>query len=121
LNSLPQFTIAIDGVDIDFIHVRFRHENALPLVTTHGWPGSVFELHETVGPLTNPTSYGGTADDAFHLVLPSLPGYGCSSEATELGWDSNRIARAWAALMSKLGYSRYVAQGVDVGPFLTIS
>jgi pimeloyl-ACP methyl ester carboxylesterase len=119
LNALPQFTTEIDGVDIHFIHVRSRHENALPLIMTHGWPGSVIELLETVGPLTDPTSHGGTPEDAFHLVLPSLPGYGFSGEPTELGWDSGRIARAWAELMDRLGYTRYVAQGGDVGASVT--
>ncbi len=119
LNALPQFTTEIDGVEIHFIHVRSRHENALPLIMTHGWPGSVIELLETVGPLTDPTKYGGTAADAFHLVLPSLPGYGFSGEPTELGWDSGRIARAWAKLMERLGYTRYVAQGGDVGADVT--
>jgi len=119
LNALAQFTTEIDGVRIHFIHVRSRHENALPLIMTHGWPGSVIELLETVGPLTDPTKYGGTPDDAFHLVLPSLPGYGFSGEATELGWESGRIARAWAKLMERLGYTRYVAQGGDVGADVT--
>jgi pimeloyl-ACP methyl ester carboxylesterase len=119
LNALPQFTTKIDGVNIHFIHVRSRHENALPLIMTHGWPGSVIELLETVGPLTDPTKYGGSADDAFHLVLPSLPGYGFSSEPTELGWDAARIASAWAKLMDRLGYTRYVAQGGDVGAAVT--
>ena len=119
LNALPQFTTEIDGVDIHFIHVRSRHENALPLIMTHGWPGSVIELLETVGPLTDPTAHGGTAGDAFHLVLPSLPGYGFSSEPTELGWDASRTARAWAELMHRLGYTRYVAQGGDVGALVT--
>ena len=119
LNALPQFISEIDGVDIHFIHVRSRHENALPLIMTHGWPGSVIELLETVGPLTDPTSYGGTADDAFHLVLPSLPGYGFSGEPTELGWENGRIARAWAELMERLGYDRYVAQGGDAGAVVT--
>jgi pimeloyl-ACP methyl ester carboxylesterase len=119
LNALPQFTTDIDGVEIHFIHVRSRHENALPLIMTHGWPGSVIELLDTIGPLTDPTSYGGTADDAFHLVLPSLPGYGFSGEPTELGWESGRIARAWAELMNRLGYTRYVAQGGDVGAAVT--
>ena len=109
----------IDGVDIHFIHIRSRHENAMPLIMTHGWPGSVIELLETVGPLTDPTAYGGTPEDAFHLVLPSLPGYGFSGEPTELGWDSGRIARAWAELMKRLGYTRYVAQGGDVGANVT--
>ena len=99
LNALPQFTTEIDGVDIHFIHVRSRHENALPLIMTHGWPGSVIELLETVGPLTDPTAHGGTPEDAFHLVLPSLPGYGFSGEPAELGWDASRVARAWAELM----------------------
>jgi pimeloyl-ACP methyl ester carboxylesterase len=119
LNTLPQFTTEIDGVKIHFIHVKSRHENALPLIMTHGWPGSVVELLETVGPLTDPTKYGGTSDDAFHLVLPSLPGYGFSGQPTELGWDSGRIARAWAELMTRLGYTRYVAQGGDVGADVT--
>jgi pimeloyl-ACP methyl ester carboxylesterase len=119
LNSLPQFTTEIDGVQIHFIHVRSRHENALPLIMTHGWPGSVIELLETVGPLTDPTAHGGTPGDAFHLVLPSLPGYGFSGQPTELGWESGRIARAWAKLMDRLGYTRYVAQGGDVGADVT--
>jgi pimeloyl-ACP methyl ester carboxylesterase len=119
LNALPQFITKIDGVDIHFIHVRSRHENALPLIMTHGWPGSVIELLETVGPLTDPTKYGGTPGDAFHLVVPSLPGYGFSGEPTEPGWESGRIARAWATLMERLGYTRYVAQGGDVGASVT--
>jgi pimeloyl-ACP methyl ester carboxylesterase len=119
LNALPQFTTEIDGVEIHFIHVRSQHENALPLIMTHGWPGSVIELLETVGPLTDPTAHGGTPEDAFHLVLPSLPGYGFSGEPTELGWESSRIARAWAQLMARLGYTRYVAQGGDVGANVT--
>jgi pimeloyl-ACP methyl ester carboxylesterase len=119
LNALPQFTTEIDGVEIHFIHVRSRHENALPLIMTHGWPGSVIELLETVGPLTDPTAHGGTAEDAFHLVLPSLPGYGFSGEPTELGWENGRIAGAWAELMDRLGYPRYVAQGGDVGAAVT--
>jgi pimeloyl-ACP methyl ester carboxylesterase len=119
LNALPQFTTKIDGVDIHFIHVRSRHENALPLIMTHGWPGSVVELLESVSPLTDPTKYGGTAADAFHLVLPSLPGYGFSGEPTDLGWDSGRIAMAWAKLMERLGYTRYVAQGGDIGASVT--
>ena len=119
LNALPQFTTEIDGVEIHFIHVRSRHENALPLIMTHGWPGSVVELLETVGPLTDPTAHGGTPGDAFHLVLPSLPGYGFSGEPTELGWDASRTARAWAELMHRLGYTRYVAQGGDVGALVT--
>ena len=119
LNALPQFTTTIDGVEIHFIHVKSKHENALPLIMTHGWPGSVVELLDTVGPLTDPTAHGGTAEDAFHLVLPSLPGYGFSGEPTALGWDSFRIARAWAELMKRLGYTRYVAQGGDVGADVT--
>jgi pimeloyl-ACP methyl ester carboxylesterase len=115
LNALPQFTTEIDGVNIHFIHVRSQHDDALPLIMTHGWPGSVIELLETVGPLTNPTEHGGKADDAFHLVLPSVPGYGFSAEPTELGWDSGRTALEWAELMRRLGYTRYVAQGGDVG------
>ncbi|RXH23941.1 multidrug MFS transporter [Bradyrhizobium nanningense] len=119
LNRLPQFTTVVDGVKIHFIHVKSRHENALPLIMTHGWPGSVIELLDTIGPLTDPTKYGGTPDDAFHLVLPSLPGYGFSGEPTELGWDAARIARAWAVLMDRFGYTRYVAQGGDVGAAVT--
>jgi pimeloyl-ACP methyl ester carboxylesterase len=119
LNALPQFTTEIDGVGIHFIHVRSRHENALPLIMTHGWPGSVIELLETVGPLTDPTAHGGRAEDAFDLVLPSLPGYGFSAEPAELGWESGRTARAWAELMQRLGYTRYVAQGGDVGALVT--
>lgn len=119
LNAYPQFVTKIDGVDIHFIHVKSRHPNAMPLIMTHGWPGSVIELLETVGPLTDPTSHGGTPADAFHLVLPSLPGYGFSGEPTELGWDSGRIAKAWGELMSRLGYTRYVAQGGDIGASVT--
>src|ERR687897_433006 len=119
LNALPQFKTEIDGVDIHFIHVRSRHEDALPLIMTHGWPGSVIELLDTVGPLTDPTAHGGQAEDAFDLVLPSLPGYGFSGEPTELGWDAGRTARAWAELMRRLGYTRYVAQGGDVGALVT--
>jgi pimeloyl-ACP methyl ester carboxylesterase len=119
LNVLPQFVTEIDGVDIHFIHVRSPHAGAMPLIMTHGWPGSVIELLETVGPLTDPTAHGGSAEDAFHLVLPTLPGYGLSAEPTELGWDADRIARAWAELMRRLGYPRYVAQGGDVGAYVT--
>jgi pimeloyl-ACP methyl ester carboxylesterase len=119
LNALPQFMTQIDGVEIHFIHAQSPHENALPLVMTHGWPGSVIELLETIGPLTDPTAHGGQAEDAFHLVLPSLPGYGFSSEPTELGWDAARTGRAWAELMHRLGYTRYVAQGGDVGALVT--
>jgi pimeloyl-ACP methyl ester carboxylesterase len=119
LNALPQFKTEIDGVEIHFIHVRSPHEEALPLIMTHGWPGSVVELIDTVGPLTDPTAHGGSAEDAFHLVLPSLPGYGFSGEPVELGWNLGRVARAWAELMRRLGYSRYVAQGGDVGAGVT--
>jgi pimeloyl-ACP methyl ester carboxylesterase len=119
LNALPQFTTEIDGVDIHFIHVRSPHENALPLIMTHGWPGSVIELLETIGPLTDPTAHGGQAEDAFDLVLPSLPGYGLSNEPGELGWNAGRVAQAWAELMHRLGYTRYVAQGGDVGAAVT--
>src|SRR5690348_6853541 len=115
LNALPQFTTEIDGVDIHFIHVESQHENALPLVMTHGWPGSVIELLDSIGPLTDPTAHGGSAEDAFHLVLPSLPGYGFSGEPQELGWNVGRIAKAWTELMGRLGYTRWVAQGGDVG------
>jgi pimeloyl-ACP methyl ester carboxylesterase len=119
LNALPQFVTEIDGVDIHFIHVRSQHEDALPLIMTHGWPGSVIEMLDSVGPLTNPTAHGGSATDAFHLVLPSLPGYGFSAEPVEVGWDLGRTARAWEELMGRLGYTRYVAQGGDVGAGVT--
>jgi pimeloyl-ACP methyl ester carboxylesterase len=119
LNALPQFTTEIDGIEIHFIHVRSRHEDALPLIMTHGWPGSVIELLDTVGPLTDPTAHGGTPEEAFHLVLPSQPGYGFSAEPAELGWDASRTARAWAELMHRLDYTRYVAQGGDVGALVT--
>ena len=119
LNALPQFTTEIHGVDIHFIHVRSQHEDALPLIMTHGWPGSIIEMLETVSPLTDPTAHGGSAADAFHLVLPSLPGYGLSGEPLEVGWDLGRTARAWADLMRRLGYTRYVAQGGDVGAGVT--
>jgi pimeloyl-ACP methyl ester carboxylesterase len=119
LNALPQFTTELDGAEIHFIHVRSRHEKAMPLIMTHGWPGSVIELLEVVGPLTDPTAHGGRAEDAFHLVLPSLPGYGFSGEPTELGWNAARVAVAWAELMRRLGYTRYVAQGGDVGAAVT--
>ncbi|TIP09208.1 epoxide hydrolase family protein [Mesorhizobium sp.] len=115
LNTLPQFMTTIDGVDIHFIHVRSKHPNALPLIMTHGWPGSVFELLKTVGPLTDPTAHGGTPEDAFDLVLPSLPGFGFSGKPTDTGWGPDRIARTWAELMKRLGYSSYVAQGGDWG------
>ncbi|MBV8348588.1 MAG: epoxide hydrolase [Mycolicibacterium sp.] len=119
LNALPQFKTEIDGVDIHFIHVESAHKNALPLIMTHGWPGSVVELLETIGPLTDPAAHGGRAEDAFHLVLPSIPGYGFSAEPAELGWGPIHIGRAWAELMRRLGYTRYVAQGGDVGSQVT--
>ena len=120
LNALPQFVTEIDGVDIHFIHVRSQHENALPLVITHGWPGSVIELLDVIEPLNDPSAHGGDAADAFDLVLPSLPGYGLSSKPTEIGWiPPIRVAKAWAELMTRLGYTRYVAQGGDVGAAVT--
>jgi pimeloyl-ACP methyl ester carboxylesterase len=119
LNALPQFTTEIDGLKVHFIHVRSKHENALPLIMTHGWPGSVIELLETVGPLTDPTTHGGRTEDAFDLVLPSVPGYGFSGEPRELGWYAGRVAQAWPKLMQRLGYTRYVAQGGDVGAAIT--
>src|SRR6476660_8842672 len=119
LNALPQFVTRIDGLDVHFIHVKSAHDNALPLLMTHGWPGSVIELLDTVGPLTEPASHGGSAEDAFDLVLPSLPGYGLSGEPTEIGWNPGRVAQAWAELMRRLGYARYVAQGGDVGASVT--
>jgi pimeloyl-ACP methyl ester carboxylesterase len=119
LNALPQFTTEINGVDIHFIHVRSRHEGALPLIMTHGWPGSVIELLDSIGPLTDPTAHSGRAEEAFHLVLPSIPGYGFSGEPTSVGWDPGRIAQAWAELMRRLGYTRYVAQGGDLGAYVT--
>jgi len=119
LNALPQYKTEIDGVDIHFIHMKSPHEDALPLIMTHGWPGSVIELLDVTGPLTDPTAHGGRAEDAFDLVLPSLPGYGFSGEPTEVGWDHIRTASAWAELMRRLGYTRYVAQGGDVGASVT--
>jgi len=119
LNALSQFKTEIDGLDIHFIHVESAHKDALPLIMTHGWPGSVVELLETIGPLTDPTAHGGRAEDAFHLVLPSIPGYGFSDEPTELGWGPIRIGPAWEELMQRLGYTRYVAQGGDVGSQVT--
>jgi len=115
LNALPQFMTSIDGVDIHFIHVRSRHENALPVIITHGWPGSVFEQIKLIGPLTDPTKYGSRAEDAFDVVIPSLPGFGFSARPTEAGWGLERIGRAWGVLMKRLGYTRYVAQGGDWG------
>ena len=119
LNALPQFTTEIDGVDMHFIHVKSQHENALPLLITHGWPGSVIEMLNVVEPLTDPTAHGGDAEDAFDLVLPSLPGFGFSGEPPVLGWDPGRVGRAWAELMNRLGYNRYVAQGGDIGANVT--
>src|SRR6202044_729977 len=115
LNALPQFITEIDGLDIHFIHVRSKHENALPMIVTHGWPGSIIEQLKITGPLTDPTAHGGNASDAFHLVIPSLPGYGFSGKPTAPGWTPITIARAWATLMQRLGYTRYVAQGGDWG------
>ena len=119
LNALPQFKTELDGLNIHFIHVKSPHANALPLVMTHGWPGSIIELLEIIGPLTDPTAHGGNEEDAFHLVLPSVPGYGFSDEPTEVGWGPIRIGRAWHELMRRLGYTRYVAQGGDVGSQVT--
>jgi pimeloyl-ACP methyl ester carboxylesterase len=119
LNALPQFVTEIDGVDVHFIHVRSDHEDALPLIITHGWPGSVIEMLEVIGPLTDPTAHGGEAEDAFDVVIPSLPGYGFSGKPEEAGWDAARIAGAWAELMDRLGYDRYVAQGGDQGAGVT--
>jgi pimeloyl-ACP methyl ester carboxylesterase len=119
LNALPQFITEIDGLDIHFIHVRSKHEDALPLIVTHGWPGSVIEQLKIVEPLTNPTAYGASASDAFHLVIPSMPGYGFSGKPTTTGWGPEQIARAWAVLMERLGYTRYVAQGGDWGALIT--
>ncbi len=115
LKALPQFTTTIDGVDIHFIHVRSKHPNALPVIVTHGWPGSIIEQLKIIDPLTDPTTHGGRAEDAFDVVIPSLPGYGFSGKPTGTGWDPDRIARAWAELMRRLGYTRYVAQGGDWG------
>ena len=119
LNALPQFVTTIDGVDIHFLHVRSPHEDALPLIVTHGWPGSIFELLDLVGPLTDPTAYGGRAEDAFDLVIPSMPGYGFSGKPTEPGWGPERIGRAWNELMGRLGYTRYVSQGGDWGAIIS--
>jgi pimeloyl-ACP methyl ester carboxylesterase len=119
LNALPQFKTEIDGVEIHFIHVKSAHDDALPVIVTHGWPGSVIELLDVIGPLTDPTAHGGSAEDAFDVVIPSIPGYGLSAEPAELGWNLARCARAWAELMGRLGYTRYVAQGGDVGAGIT--
>ena len=121
LNALPQFVTEIDGVDVHFVHVVSSHDDALPLIMTHGWPGSVIEMLDSIGPLTDPTAHGGRGEDAFHLVLPSLPGYGFSGEPSEIGWDLDRTARAWAELVRRLGYTKYVAQGGDVGAGVTDS
>ena len=119
LNALPQFTTTIDGVDIHFIHVKSKNKNALPVIITHGWPGSIIEQLKVIGPLTDPTAYGGKAEDAFDVVIPSLPGHGFSGKPTELGWDPVRIAKAWITLMKRLGYTKYVAQGGDWGDAVT--
>src|SRR5437660_3773604 len=118
LNALPQFTTTIDGVDIHFIHVRSKEKNALPLIITHGWPGSIIEQMKIIGPLTDPTAYGGKAEDAFDVVIPSIPGYGFSGKPTETGWGPQRIARAWTVLMKRLGYTKFVAQGGDWGALI---
>src|SRR5215207_9602139 len=118
LNALPQFITEIDGLDIHFIHVRSNHENALPLIVTHGWPGSIIEQLKIIEPLTDPTAHGGSAEDAFDVVIPSMPGYGFSGKPTSTGWGPERMTRAWAQLMKRLGYSRYVAQGGDWGAFV---
>jgi pimeloyl-ACP methyl ester carboxylesterase len=119
LNAVPNFNTGIDGLDIHFIHVRSKHENALPLIVTHGWPGSVIEQLKIIEPLTNPTAHGGRASDAFHLVIPSMPGYGFSGKPTTTGWGPERIARAWTTLMRRLGYKQFVAQGGDWGAVIT--
>jgi pimeloyl-ACP methyl ester carboxylesterase len=119
LNSYPNFITEIDGLDIHFIHVRSKHENALPLIVTHGWPGSIIEQLKIIEPLTNPTAHGGSASDAFHVVIPSMPGYGFSGKPTSTGWDEDHIARAWVVLMKRLGYTKFVAQGGDWGAIIT--
>ena len=119
LNALPQFITEIDGLDIHFIHVRSKHENALPLIVTHGWPGSIIEQMKIIDPLTNPAAHGGNASDAFHLVIPSIPGYGYSGKPATTGWDGPHIARAWVVLMKRLGYTKFVAQGGDWGAVIT--
>jgi pimeloyl-ACP methyl ester carboxylesterase len=119
LNAVPQFITEIDGLDIHFIHVRSKHDNALPLIVTHGWPGSIIEQMKIIDPLTNPTAHGASASDAFHLVIPSMPGYGYSGKPTTTGWDPAHIARAWVALMKRLGYTKFVAQGGDWGAIIT--
>jgi pimeloyl-ACP methyl ester carboxylesterase len=119
MNALPQFITEIDGLDIHFIHVRSKHENALPLIVTHGWPGSIIEQMKIIDPLTNPTAHGGSASDAFDVVIPSMPGYGYSGKPTTTGWDPAHIARAWVVLMKRLGYTKFVAQGGDWGAIVT--
>jgi pimeloyl-ACP methyl ester carboxylesterase len=119
LSGLPQFMVEIDGLDIHFIHVRSQHADALPLIITHGWPGSIVEMLNVIGPLTDPTAHGGSEEDAFHVIIPSMPGYGFSAKPAETGWDVPHIARAWAELMKRLGYARYVAQGGDWGALIT--
>ncbi|HMJ11095.1 MAG TPA: epoxide hydrolase, partial [Polyangiaceae bacterium] len=119
LNAYPQFITEIDGLDIHFLHVRSKHENAMPLIVSHGWPGSVIEQLKIIDPLTNPTAHGGKASDAFHVVIPNMPGYGFSGKPTTPGWDPARMARAWVELMKRLGYSRFAAQGGDWGAFVT--
>jgi pimeloyl-ACP methyl ester carboxylesterase len=118
LNALPQFITEIDGLDIHFVHVRSKHEQALPLIVTHGWPGSIIEQLKIIDPLADPTAHGASAADAFHVVIPSMPGYGFSGKPTSTGWGPERMARAWAELMKRLGYRRYVAQGGDWGAFV---
>src|SRR6266704_6863063 len=118
LNALPQFMTEIDGLDIHFIHVRSRHQDALPLIVNHGWPGSIIEQLKIIGPLTNPTAHGGSASDAFHVVIPSMPGYGFSSKPASTGWGPERMARAWVVLMKRLGYTQYVTQGGDWGAII---
>ena len=119
LNALPQYVTQIDGLDIHFLHVRSRNPNALPLIITHGWPGSILEMIKTIGPLTDPVAHGGRAEDAFDVVIPSIPGYGFSSKPRELGWGPDRVARAWDVLMKRLGYDRYVSQGGDHGSVIS--
>src|SRR4051794_22071921 len=119
LKALPKFITEIDGLDIHFVHVRSKHEDAMPLIVLHGWPGSIIEQMKIIGPLTDPTAYGASVDDAFHLVIPEMPGYGFSGKPTKTGWDPVRIARAWTVLMKRLGYTRYAAQGGDWGAIIT--
>lgn len=121
INACPQFITNIDGVDIHFLHIRSKHADAMPLIMTHGWPGSIVEMLKVIGPLTDPTAHGGKASDAFHLIVPSIPGFGFSGKPTEKGWGRDRVAKAWAALMERLGYQRYVAQGGDWGAIISQS